>query len=242
MAYAGFFLYTGKGWLLLERKETISDFYYNRGSYYFGGGAYNLPAAQHAFEEALAHSEGRYPFAYYQLGRIYFVQGDFSSALIEEDAELSNYPDHYRVHYVEGLIYGYRKQYIQAEEQFKLFIAQEPYPTWAGRNDLAWIYFSEGDYTDAAAIAKNGLDANPAVPDIGWLQNSYGIAEMNLGNYKLAEEYLLLAQKNFALLTPADWGVAYSGNNPDQYKNGLDQARAAIAQNLALVHSKLHDE
>ena len=29
VVYVGFFFNTGKGWLLLERKETMSDFYFN---------------------------------------------------------------------------------------------------------------------------------------------------------------------------------------------------------------------
>ncbi len=238
LAYAGYFFYTGKGWLLLERKETVSDFYFNRGLYYFNGGTYNLDTARGSFEEALAHSHGMYPFAYYQLSRIYFITGDFSSALIEADAELSAYPDHYRMHYVEGLIYGYRKQYIQAEEQFKLFIAQTPLPSWAGYNDLAWIYFSEGDYASAADATMQGLKVWPDSP---WLQNSYAVAELNLGKYQIAESHFLTAQTLFASMTPAEWGRSYPGNSAGSYESGLVQTRAAIEQNLILVHTKLHD-
>ena len=242
LIYVGFYIYTGKGWLILERKETISDFYYTRGLYYFGKGSYDLPAARHAFEEALVHSGGHYRSAYLEIARTYFVEGDFSSALIEADAELANYPDNNRAHYVEGLIYGFRNQYIQAEEQFKTYITNEPYPSWAPYNDLAWVYFSEGDYADAAQTAWQGMQHPIEAPFSAWLENSYAVAEMNLGKYAEAEKYFLLAQKDFAAMTPAQWGISYSGNNPIQYGQGLTQARQAIAENLVLVHSKLSDK
>lgn len=242
LAYAGHYIYTGKGWLVLTGKESVADFYYNRGLYYFGGGAYNLPKAQESFQQALAHTDGRYPMAYYQLGRIYFVIGDFSAALAETEAELAQYPDHYRTHYVRGLIYGYRKQFIQAEAEFKAFIQKEPYPTWAGYNDLAWVYFSQGKYADAAETARKGLDAKPQAPYSAWLENSLGVSEMNLGNWWNAEYYLSLSLKHFQQMTEEQWGIAYPGNDPEQYDGGLAQTRAAIQQNLSLVHSKLGDE
>ncbi|MEI6864365.1 MAG: hypothetical protein WCK46_03345 [Candidatus Adlerbacteria bacterium] len=235
-ACTGHFLYTGKGWLLVTGKERVADFYFNRGLYYFGGGAYNLRTAQSSFEQALAHAGGRYPFAHYQLSRVYFIQSDFASALFEADAELATYPDHFRTHYIKGLTYGYRKQYIQAAEEFKLFIAGEPTPTWAGYNDLAWIYFAEGDYQAASDITKKGMVRWPGSP---WLQNSYAVAQLNLGNYAAAQTYLESAQKLFEAMTPAQWGAAYSGNDPSVYASGLEQTRATIAQNLILVHSKL---
>jgi Tfp pilus assembly protein PilF len=240
-AYAAFYIYTGKGWLLLERKETVSDFYYTRGLYYFGKGAYDLPVARLNFEKALANANGHYESAYLEIARTYFVEGDFSSALIEANAELANYPSNNRAHYVEGLIYGFRKQYIQAEEQFKIYIANEPYPAWAPYNDLSWIYFSEGNYADAAQTAWQGMQHTIEAPFSAWLENSYAVSEMNMGKYAEAEKYFLLAQKDFAAMTPAQWGISYSGNSPAQYGEGLAQARAAIVQNLALVHSKLHD-
>lgn len=240
LLYAGQYFYTGKGWLLLAGKESLAGFYYNRGGYYFNGGAYNLDIAANNFQKALAASS-TYPVAHYQLGRINFIHGNFSSALIEMNKELAINPTFWRVHYMKGLIYGYRRQYIQAVEEFKLSIEQEPYPTWAGYNDLSWAYFSQGDYKNAAEAAWEGLQYNPQAPYIGWLQNSYAVAEMNLGNYKTAEKYFLLAQENFARATPAQWGIAYRGNDPQDYEDGLAQARAAIDANLKLVHSKLGD-
>lgn len=237
--FAGRYISSGKGWLLVTGKETLADFYYNRGLHYFGGGAYNLATARANFTKALAANGGHYPFAHLELGRTYFVTGDFSRALDEVHAELSDYPDHNRAYYVEGLIYGFRKQYIQAEEAFKTFNANEVYPTWAGYNDLSWIYFAQGDFENAAETAWQGMQHTIQPPFAAWLENAYAIAKMNLGDYKTAEEYLMRAQRDFAAMTPEQWGISYSGNNPSDYESGLLQTRSAIEQNLTLVHSKL---
>ncbi len=238
LAWASFYIYTGKGWLVLERKETVADFYFNRGLYYFNGKAYNLSVAEHAFEQALAHAGGPYPYAHYELGRIYFIHGNFSSALAEMDMELGAYPDHAKAHYMKGLIYGYRKQYIQAEHEFIAFNAAVP-RQWAGYNDLAWVYFSEGAYADSARAAQQGLAVVPGNP---WLQNSYAVAELNLGKYKEAELYFTKSYDAFMAMSEEEWGRSYPGNDPAQYASGLEQIRTAVAHNLTLVHSKLGEQ
>lgn len=240
--FAAHYGYTGKGWLLLSGKETIADFYYNRGLYYYGGGSYDINIARRNFEKSLAHSDGTQPFAHLELARTYFIVGDFSSALREVNAELELYPEHNRAHYVKGLIYGFRKQYVLAEEEFKTYIRNEEYPTWAPYNDLAWVYFAQGEYENASNTAWKGMQHTIQPPFSAWLENSYAVAQMNLRHYEVAEKYFLLAQTNFAAMTPAQWGVSYAGNNPADYEDGLEQARAAVLENLGIVHTKLNEK
>ena len=203
------------------------------GNYYFGGGAYNTQKAEEYFKKAL-EIESDIQGAHYQLARVYFIRGDFYTALNEINKEIELYPDFKRSYYVRGLIYGYAKQPDKATADFKEFLKWKP-ESWAGHNDLAWVYFMKGDYKNSAETAREGLVSSP---NNVWLLNSLGVALLNEGKLTEAKEALTKAQTAAEAMTLADWGKSYPGNNPSVYGDGLDAMRASIKRNLALIADK----
>ena len=119
----------------------------------------------------------RLEISHYQLARIYFINSNFSSALAEINTEISLFPDFKRSYYVRGLIYGYTNKLDKAVDDFKIFLEWKS-ESWAGHNDLAWVYFMKGDYKNSAATARDGLRYNPGNV---WLNNSLGVALLNDG-------------------------------------------------------------
>ena|SRR3989344_342674 len=200
------------------------------GNYYFGGGAYDVDRAQGYFEKALA-IDPEIAGAHYQIARIHFIRGDFYTAVDEINKEIKLYPDFKRSYYVRGLIYGYAKEPDKAIADFKTFLEWKP-ESWAGHNDLAWVYFMEGDYKNSADTAREGLVYSP---NNVWLLNSLGVALLNEGKLAEAKEALTKAQAVAEAMTPADWGRSYPGNNPSVYGDGLDAMRASIKRNLDLI-------
>ena len=200
------------------------------GNYYFGDGTYDLKKAEGSFRDALAldpHLER----VHYQLARIYFMNSNFPSALAEIDTEITLFPDFERSYYVRGLIYGYANEPDKAIADFKEFLRWKP-ESWAGHNDLAWVYFLKGDYKNSAATAREGLTY---APNNVWLLNSLGVALLNEGNPAEAEKSLTAALSVANKMTPEDWGRSYPGNNPSVYGDGLDAMKASIERNLALI-------
>ena len=84
----------------------------------------------------------------YQISRIYFLKGDFNSALDEINKELKLRPEIPNSYYVRGLILGYRGNFREAESDFFKFIKLIP-SQWAGYNDLAWIQVKLKKFQDA---------------------------------------------------------------------------------------------
>jgi len=204
------------------------------GNLYFGGGAYDVDRAQGYFEKSL-EIDPKIAGAHYQLARIYFIRGDFYTALNEINKEIELYPDFKRSYYVRGLIYGYAKQPNKAIADFKTFLEWKP-ESWAGHNDLAWVYFMEGDYKNSAETAREGLKY---VPNNVWLLNSLGVALLNEGNLTDAKKALTSALTLADAMTTADWGRSYPGNNPSVYGDGLDAMKASIQRNLNLIATKI---
>lgn len=203
------------------------------GNYYFGGGAYDLNAAEKAYKNAVA-IDPKILWGHYQLARIYFVKGDKNKALEEINNELVANPENLRSLYVRGLIYGYRNlpgDLEKAAEDFEHFTNWAP-KEWAGYNDLAWILSKLTKYKEAKDAAQKGIQEALGGKENPWLWNSLGVAQLNLGGYKDAGESFSKA-KNLALkLTVSDWRKAYPGNSPDQANNGLLVFRQAIEENL----------
>ena len=203
------------------------------GDYYFGNGAYDLKKAERYFRDAVV-LDPRLEVSHYQLARIYFINSNFSSALAEVNTEINLFPDFKRSYYVRGLIYGYMNKPDKAVSDFKTFLEWKP-ESWAGHNDLAWVYFMKGDYKNSAKTAREGLVYSP---NNVWLLNSLGVALLNMKNLDEAEKTLTKALADADAMTSADWGVAYPGNNPATYVDGLDAMKASIERNLALIASK----
>jgi tetratricopeptide (TPR) repeat protein len=203
------------------------------GNYYFGGGAYNTEKAEKHYREALELDQ-QLQGPHYQIARIYFVRGDFYPALKEINRELELHPDFKRSYYVRGLIYGYSDMLSEAEADFIEFLKWKP-DSWAGNNDLAWIYFQGGKYKEAAEAARAGLKI---APDNAWLLNALGVALLNEGKLVEARKSLTAALVSANAMTLADWGGSYPGNNPSVYGDGLEAMKASIGRNLELIAAK----
>jgi tetratricopeptide (TPR) repeat protein len=198
--------------------------------YHFGGrGEYNLTLARHYLEKALVLAPTA-PLIHFNLARIAFLEGRFTEALLLVAQEERINPTLDRMFYLRGLIYGYEEKYAEAERAFIEFNRRQP-DTWAGHVDLGWIYFQEGKYEDAKRVIEEILPYQ----NNAWLQNSYGLALLNLGEKEKAQNAFLMAQRMASLMTPDDWGVAYGGNDPNFYSRGLELMRRSIDENIALT-------
>ena len=200
------------------------------GNYYFGGGAYNTEKAEDYFKKAL-EIDTNISGAHYQIARIYFVRGNFNSALGEINKEIERHPDFRRSHYVRGLVNGYSGRLAEAESDFEEFLKWKP-ESWAGWNDLAWVYFQEGKYKEARDSARRGLEIYPENP---WLLNSLGVALLNTGQKYYAKEVFARALAAVSSMSPEDWGRAYPGNNPEIYTEGLSKMKQSMRDNLKLL-------
>jgi tetratricopeptide (TPR) repeat protein len=177
-----------------------------------------------------------YPFSNYQLARIYFIKGNLNASLYYANKELELYPDHCRTYYIRGLTYGYMNDLDRAIDDFKIFNTSCVTNSWAGHNDLAWFYFRKGDIQNMSNIIEPMVTRYPTNP---WVQNTYGIALLNLKKYKEAENAFVQALTYADLMTERSWGTAYPGNNPDIYNQGLEAMRKTIQQNLTLTEKEL---
>ncbi len=210
------------------------NLFFQIGENSFGHGkTYNIKKAESAYTKAI---ELRPDFleAHYQLGRIHFINSRFQSALSEIAIVLRINPEFKKAYYMHGLINGYKGNLVQAEYGFQEFIKRDSL-NWAGYNDLAWIYFKQGDFLKTRDTAKSGLEQAPKNP---WLNNIYGTALMNLGDQAGAKQAFELALAESEQMTGTDWGRAYPGNNPNTYETGIQETRSVIQHNLSLVDSK----
>ncbi|MDO8521209.1 MAG: hypothetical protein Q7S52_03775 [bacterium] len=203
------------------------------GNYYFGGSKeYDVDRAETFFRKTLA-LDFFYPGVHYQLGRTLFIQGDMYAAEREIDEELKLHPDFWRSYYMRALIRGYGGAFFGAARDFEEFLRHKP-ESWAAHNDLAWVYFQLGEYAKVRDTALDGLNY---APENAWLNNSLGIALMNLGDKEGAKTALERAGRAAEQMTPDGWGRAYPGNDPRVYAAGLAAMRSSIKENLALLNA-----
>lgn len=215
---------------ILEDKD--SKLFFNIGNYYFGNGGYDLKRIESYYKNALLLDpslEG----LHYQMARVYFIKNELSLARYEINKELELHPDFKRSYYVRGLINGYDNNLDGAIEDFTEFLKWKP-ESWAGHNDLAWIYFKKGDYENALATSEEGLKHYAGSV---WLLNSKGVALLNLGRKDEAKVILSQALLIAEGMKAEDWGRSYPGNNPAVYVDGLEAMKASIKRNLILSDS-----
>src|SRR3989344_2262099 len=171
---AAAFLSADNALLMLD----IGNYYFNVG----GEGVYDLERAQFYFQKALA-ADPLVPDAWHQLARIDFLNGDYPAARSKINTQIELHSDTLTSsYYIRGLIAGFQKDYEQAEKDFRRFLEWDP-KNWAAHNDLAWIYFAQGKFSEAADIAHDGLRFDTRNP---WLLTARGVALLNLGNTKEA--------------------------------------------------------
>ena len=214
--------------------DTDADVAVKIGNYYFNvnnEGAYDLEKAKYYFNKAL-ELDPNVSDAWHQLARINFLAGNFGDALLEINKQIEIHDDGLMSsYYIRGLIYGFMDEHEMAEKDFLIF-AEWDKENWAVHNDLAWIYFKNGDYEKAEQISRKGLDFNPNNP---WLLNSYGVSLMNTNKSASANVALLKALDEAQKLTPFEWQKAYPGNNPNVAKEGLENFIEAIEFNVNLL-------
>jgi tetratricopeptide (TPR) repeat protein len=204
------------------------------GAVFFSGDAYSQIKAEDAYRRALM-LDPNIKTAHYQLGRIYFLKGEFEKALEHVNSEITLNPEFSKSYYVRGLILGFLKRYDEAGTSFLTYIEQDPI-NWAAYNDLAWILFQQGRYEESESIARIGLDYTSGNP---WLQNSIGTALLSQGKYKEAHEFFVQAYGGFYEITDAQWGEAYPGNDPNMYPAGRSATIDSVGENIRITLEKI---
>lgn len=207
---------------------------------YFFLEIHNVPLARFSLEQS-AYINNKNPETYFLLGRIYFVQGDLKKSVEAYSQAKNIYPDNEQIYYGLGLTYGYMndlnsaaknfQKYLDIIEDKKLTGEYKQYPSghWAGYNDLAWIYFLQGDYKKAEEVTKVALNKynNP------WLLNMMGSILLNQGRNREAKVYFERAKEYAKNLTWEDFGEAYSGDNKDWQEKGFSNMKQIIDENIA---------
>lgn len=210
---------------------AIGEHYFNGGTNGRQTGVYDLKRAKYWYLRADA-LDPHHPLLNWQLARIYFLENNLIAAEHRASLAIADAPNDPRAYYVRGLIRGFAGDIDGAIEDYKRDLALRP-NSWATWNDLAWLYFTKGDYAETARVARDGLKHTP--PENPWLNNALGVALYNLGDIDGARAALLVAKKSAWEMLPESWGRAYPGNDPREYARGLASFRAAIDKNIALL-------
>ena len=206
------------------------------GNYFFGESQhYNITLAEYGYKLS---QFGAVPQQYtsYQLGRIAFIRGEFERALWYFDRELALYPRTDQAHYMKGLTYGYTNREFEGIEEFKIFVERHP-ENWPSRNDLAWLYFRIGAIEEAYLAIFPVTQTHAGTP---WVENTYGTLLLNKGEYEKAIEAFTRGLATLDKMSESQWGVAYPGNDPRVYKEGLEEMKQSFRDNieLAQLHRK----
>lgn len=217
-----------------------------KGQYYFNhdedpAPPYDTELAKKYYLEAI-EEEPENELAHYQLGRIYFIEGNFGEAIKTFNAQKELFPYAVpNVDYMLGLTYGFRARsgeypddWKNAEDAFLRFIEQaptSPYP----RVDLAWVYFTQGKFEEMLEPLRTGLSHTP---ENAWLLNMYGLALLNTGSTDEALEAFYKARDVAGKLTVEDWSHTYPGNDPELWGKGLEEFRGLIEKNIQLAEKK----
>lgn len=217
---------------------------FERGQYYFNAdedpsGPYDLEKARQAYSEAIMASSTENVLAWYQLGRIDFIEGKFDSALAKFAKQQKYFGDTVpNVYYMIGLTYGFKarltddpEDWQKGIEAFERYITFEPVVPWP-RVDLSWIYFSQGRFEEMIPILEEGLNYSPENP---WLLNMYGLALLNTGKNEEALSTFRLADTYVSAVTEERWGKSYPGNNPSDWGAGLASFKDVIKKNIELA-------
>ncbi|MAF59667.1 MAG: tetratricopeptide repeat protein [Candidatus Pacebacteria bacterium] len=209
--------------------------YFERGNLYFGyGNKYNLDIAREYFKRALEEGEDHL-YAKHQLARIYFLEGDFDEAIRLIDEQVERHGDNViSSFYVHGLINGYAGNFDKAEESFLHYLSVKD-RNWAAYNDLAWVYFSKGDFNKSEEYARLGLAIAPQNP---WLLTTLGSALMNLNLKERAKRFFEEALSEAKSLTEEEWSRANPGNDSGIAGRAIENMILIIKDNLALVRSE----
>lgn len=223
------------GYLYAVPKVWLGNFFFGESDFF-----YNTQIAQTVYSHAIKFESRPLPppYAYYQLSRTYFIEGQFDTALELAEKELEYYPEHVHTNYILGLTLGYMHREQEAIEAFGKFLEYKP-ESWAARNDKAWLHFRIGDITGAMETIIPAAQEHPTNP---WVMNTFGVLLMNQGLVEEAERALMQAKMNAEAMDEEGWGMAYPGNSPEIYGEGLVAMRASIAANLERAKTLATDD
>ncbi len=178
------------------------------------------------------------------LGRLYFVESNLNSAIKNFTSAIERNPVDVKSYYGRGLSYGFSEPQIfltHAENDFlKVLKIYENYPEikkeneygmWAVYNDLAWIYFLKGDFKKMESTARDGLKISMSN---AWLANMLGVSLLAQGKCHEAKIYFQSAKNLLENKSSLKFGEAYSGDNSQFWKVGLENMKNVIGNNLKL--------
>lgn len=202
---------------------------------------YDLALAKEYYKQAVAKGYDD-PELWYQLSRIYFLEGEFSQAETSLKKQEKIYGDRIpALHYTFGLVYGYRARetgdiadWEQAAQHFRTYRNYAPHAAWPVV-DLGWVYFSLGDYKklgNLLLVAESQHTNNP------WVNNLRGLYWHNQSDSKRARVAFMQSLRQTQYLTAEDWGTIYPGNDPRWWKNGLQEFRSTVFANLLLTYTQ----
>lgn len=207
---------------------------YEYGSQHFSvadPAAYNIDYAEYFYRQVLVQ-DPNFPAAHHQLARIFFLRGQFFSALEEADQEIARAGDaHPHAYYVRGLIRGYQGDYQNAAKDFRYFLSLVP-EHWAAMNDLSWVLMRDGRYDEAVRLLEGAV---ARYPENAWLLNSYAVALYEEARYREAEEIAARALRAISQLSSEDWSAANPGNDARIASTGLETFRTAAVRNLERI-------
>jgi tetratricopeptide (TPR) repeat protein len=196
---------------------------------------YDITEAQYYLEKAL-ELEPKMPLVRHQLGRIAFIEGNFTEALslLDQEINLSSKPDP-SSYYVRALIKGYMGDYPGAAKDYEQYFSITP-ATWGSINDYSWVLMKDNLPEGAHEALAWGLKQWPGN---AWLLSSHAIALYELRRYAEAKESAEAALVAIDKLTPQDWLVAYPGNDPKIASVGIETLRNSVLGNLKKINEKL---
>lgn len=212
----------------------LGQYYFNHGNE--ADGTYDLKKARKYFEAAITTDPSASLLAWYQLGRIDFLEGDFDAAIYKFQKQLQYFDDQLpNVYYMLGLTYGYKARetkdgldWRKAEENFLKYLEYDLESPWT-RLDLSWVYFSQGKYEEMRVLLEPVLELHKSNP---WFLNMYALSLLNTGERGEAQKYFKQAASLADGLTPENWGQTYPGNDPEAWSDGLNEFKRAIKMNI----------
>ena len=183
----------------------------------FNERVYDIEKADRYFHKAL-EIDPMASTAWHQLARTEFLRGNLNAALAKANKQIELHGDDFMAaYYVRGLIHAYSKNFAESEADFLKFLEWKK-GSWAANNDLAWVYFQQGNYEKSEEYARLGLMYNKDNP---WLLTMLGVSLLNLERREEARQVLAQALLEAENLTESNWITAYPGNDPLLATQGL---------------------
>lgn len=184
------------------------------------------------------------PDTWFLLGRVLFVEGRLQDSANAYRQAIHLDSQNEQAYYGLGLTNGYLKDYKSAEFDFLQYLKiieikkangnYTTYPTghWAGYNDLAWVYFLQGNFQKSEEISRSALMqySNP------WLLNMLGSSLLNQGKRTEARYYFQMAKIYLENMTAEQFGEAYSGDDKVWHAQGFLEMKKAVDDNINLTN------